>query len=109
MKFAAFAAALDRALDLARTAAEELAADQHVQVVSHPELSILTFRVPGGDEAQDAALARINADGRVRLSSTVLEGRVVLRLAVLSHRTDAATIACAVRLIREAAAAGVTP
>ena len=98
----AFTAALDRALDLARWAARELTADEHVEVVSAPELSILTFRVPGDDAAQDRALARIHADGHVRLSSTVLEGRVVLRLAVLSHRTSEDTLARAVSAIREA-------
>jgi aromatic-L-amino-acid/L-tryptophan decarboxylase len=101
----AFTAALDRALDLARWAADELGRDDHIEVVSQPELSIVTFRVPGDDAAQDVALARIHADGRVRLSSTVLEGRVVLRLAVLSHRTDRGTVAVALELIRAAAAA----
>ncbi|MFU8839300.1 MAG: pyridoxal phosphate-dependent decarboxylase family protein [Nitriliruptoraceae bacterium] len=100
----AFRDALDRALDLARWADAELTADPDVEVVSHPDLSILTFRVPGDDAAQDAALARILADGRLRLSSTVLEGRVVLRLAVLSHRTTAGTVTDAVERIRAAAA-----
>ncbi|TVP68159.1 MAG: aminotransferase class V-fold PLP-dependent enzyme [Nitriliruptor sp.] len=99
----AFTAALDRALDLARWASQELVDDDHVEVVSAPELSILTFRVPGDDAAQDRALARIHADGHVRLSSTVLDGRVVLRLAVLSHRTSEDTLARAVSAIREAA------
>ena len=101
----AFVAALDRALDLAGWAAGELAADADVEVVSAPQLSILTFRVPGDDAAQDRALARINADHHLRLSSTVLEGRVVLRLAVLSHRTTPATLARAVTRIGDAAAA----
>lgn len=100
-----FVAALDQALDLARWATEELEADEHVEVISRPQLSILTFRVPGDDAAQDAALAQINADGHVRLSSTVIDGRVVLRLAVLSHRTTMATVERAVRLIRRVAAA----
>jgi len=99
----AFARALDGALDLAAWAAGELAREPGIEVVSQPQLSILTFRLRGGDAVQDAALARIHADGHVRLSSTVIEGRVVLRLAVLSHRTTAETVAHAVRLIRTAA------
>ena len=75
-----------------------------MEVISRPQLSILTFRIPGDDAAQDAALAAINADGHVRLSSTVIDGRVVLRLAVLSHRTTATTVERAVRLIRAVAA-----
>ncbi len=99
----AFAGALDRALDLARWAHEQLDEDPDVEVGSRPDLSIVTFRVPGGDDAQDRAREAINADGAVRLSSTVIGGRVSLRLAVLSHRTTAATIERAVALIRDAA------
>lgn len=101
---AAFAAALDRALDLARWAADRLDEDENIEVVARPDLSVLTFRVAGDDAAQDAALAAINGDGHVRLSSTVIEGRVTLRLAVLSHRTTPANVERAVRLVREAAA-----
>ena len=101
----AFARALDGALDLAAWAAAELTGEPGIEVVSQPELSILTFRLHGDDALQDAALARIHADGNVRLSSTVIDGRVVLRLAVLSHRTTADTVAHAVRLIRTAARA----
>jgi hypothetical protein len=39
----------------------------------------------------------------VRLSSTVIDGRVVLRLAILSHRTTSETVDLAVELIRTAA------
>jgi aromatic-L-amino-acid decarboxylase len=102
----AFEVALDRALDLARWAYEQLAEDPDVEVGSRPDLSIVTFRVPGGDAAQDAALEAINAEGTVRLSSTVIGGRVTLRLAVLSHRTTEATVARAVTLIRDAARVG---
>jgi aromatic-L-amino-acid/L-tryptophan decarboxylase len=82
-----FREALDDTLDLARWAWEALDAIPGVSTRGAPDLSIVVFRVPGDDGAQDRALARINADGRVRLSSTTLEGEVVLRLAVLSHRT----------------------
>ncbi len=104
----AFVSALDRALDLARWAHDQLADDQYVEVGSRPDLSIVTFRMPGDDTVQDAALEAINADGAVHLSSTVMGGRVALRLAVLSHRTTAATIARAVTLIRGAARPGRT-
>jgi aromatic-L-amino-acid/L-tryptophan decarboxylase len=84
---AAFVEALDDKLDLARWAWEALEAIPGVTTRGAPDLSIVVFRVPGDDAAQDRALARINAEGTVRLSSTQLEGQVVLRLAVLSHRT----------------------
>jgi aromatic-L-amino-acid/L-tryptophan decarboxylase len=72
-------------------------------VVAPPDLSIVTFRVHGDDADQDAVLAAVNADGRVRLSSTVIDGRVVLRLAILSHRTTPALVDRAVDLVVRAA------
>lgn len=99
----AFRAALDRALDLAGHAEQVLRAEADLEVVGYPDLSIVTFRVRGDDAAQDAVLARVNADGRVRLSSTVIDGRVTLRLAVLSHRTDRAVVELALELIVAAA------
>ncbi|GGI09325.1 pyridoxal phosphate-dependent decarboxylase family protein [Egicoccus halophilus] len=84
---APFVDALDADLDLAAEAHDALAAMPGVTTCGAPDLSIVGFRVPGDDAAQDAALAHVNAEGRVRLSSTNLEGQVVLRLAVLSHRT----------------------
>ena len=99
---AAFRDALDRALDLAEHAWRVLDEDPYIEAPAAPDLSIVTFRVPGGDAAQDAVLRRVNADGRVRLSSTVVGDQVVLRLAVLSHRTTAKTIAVALELIRDA-------
>ncbi len=105
---ASFERALDTTLDLAEHAWRELDADERVEVVGEPDLSILVFRVPGGDAAQDAAVRTINADGRVRLSSTVIGGRVAVRLAILSHRTTSTTIDTALELIRVAAEAAGT-
>jgi aromatic-L-amino-acid/L-tryptophan decarboxylase len=100
----AYRDALDLTLDLAVLARGVLEADPNVEVVGSSDLSILTFRVAGDDEAQDRLLAAINADGRVHLSSTVIDGRVVIRLAILSHRTTRETVELALELIRTAAA-----
>jgi len=100
----AYRDALDRTLDLTVHAREVLEADPNVEVVGTSDLSILTFRVPGGDARQDELLAAVHTDGRVHLSSTVIDGRVVIRLATLSHRTTPATVGLALELIRAAAA-----
>lgn len=98
-----FRSALDGALDLAAEATAALLADPAIEVVTEPDLSIVTFRVRGGDDAeQDRVLAAVNADGRVHLSSTVIDGRVVIRLAVLSHRTRRGTVELALELVRAA-------
>jgi aromatic-L-amino-acid/L-tryptophan decarboxylase len=65
-----------------------------------PDLSIVTFRVPATTAPQDRALARINAHGLVRLSSTDSDGQVALRLAILSHRTRRAHVAHVLDVVR---------
>jgi aromatic-L-amino-acid/L-tryptophan decarboxylase len=100
----AFRAALDDKLDLARWAWEVLGSIPGVSTRGIPDLSIVVFRVPGDDAAQDRALERINAGGLVRLSSTTLEGEVVLRLAVLSHRTRREHVERVVEHVAEVAA-----
>jgi aromatic-L-amino-acid/L-tryptophan decarboxylase len=94
-----FAAALDDKLALAATAWRHLDADPRVHTWGPPDLSIVAFRAVGDDALQDRLLERVNAHGVVRLSSTVIDGAVALRLAVLSHRTDAARLEAALRLI----------
>ena len=91
----AFAAALDEKLDLARHAAEVLRATPDIELLA-PQLSLLAFRhVPprlAGDPAAIDAhnmrlLDAINRRARVYLTSTLLEGRFILRICVLSFRT----------------------
>lgn len=106
-----FRAALDEKLLLARYFYREIQS-LGFQVGPPPDLSIVTFRwAPPG-----ATLDRINRinqeivdgvrrDGRVFLSSTMLDGRFTLRLAVLAFRTHRRTIDLAIRVLREQVAA----
>lgn len=109
----AFAAALDEKLDLARLAAEALAATPDVELVAPPQLSLLAFRhVPrrlGGDAAaldrhNAALLAAINRRQRVYLTSTLAAGRFVLRICVLSFRTHRERVEAGLEDIRAAIA-----
>lgn len=100
---AAFRDTLDEKLTLAHEAWETLDADPNLETLGPPDLSVVTFRARGDDDLQDALLQRVHQDGRVRLSTTVIDGRVVLRLVVLSHRTTRETVDLAVELIRTAA------
>jgi len=102
-----FRAALDEKLLLARYFYWEIQS-LGFEVGPPPDLSIVTFRwAPPG-----ATLDRINRinqeivdgvrrDGRVFLSSTMLDGRFTLRLAVLAFRTHRRTIDLAIRVLRE--------
>lgn len=105
----AFRAALEEKLLLARYFHARMAELPDFEVGPEPDLSIVVFRyVPdeGDADAFNLQLAeRIQADGRIYLSTTRLDGRIVLRLAVLNVRSHRREVDLAVEVIRETAAA----
>jgi len=108
----AFREQLSEKLALARWAHEALKDEPRLQLLDAPQLSCLALRVrlPGGSERdEDAASAelmrRVNARKRVFLSSTVIGGRHVVRLCVLSFRTHQDRVREAVETILEEARA----
>jgi glutamate/tyrosine decarboxylase-like PLP-dependent enzyme len=104
---APFRAALEEKLLLARyfhVEVEKLG----FEVGPAPELSIVTYRwAPAGVSLEEAN--RLNRaivdgsrrDGRVFLTSTMLDGRFTLRLAVVHFRSHLRTIDLALRVLRE--------
>jgi aromatic-L-amino-acid decarboxylase len=85
---AAFREALEEKLALARMAHDALVADGRFDIVDDPQLTVVAFRLRGADDARNAELLRrVNAGGRVVLSSTVIAGRFTLRICVVSFRT----------------------
>lgn len=106
-----FRAALEEKLLLARYFHRQIGRAGY-EVGPVPDLSIVTYRwVPQGaspDRINDINRAIVEGsrrDGRVFLSSTLLDGRFTLRMAALSFRTHRRTIDLAVRVLRELAAA----
>ena len=102
-----FRAALDEKLLLARYFYQEIQS-LGFEVGPPPDLSIVTFRwaPPGiaadrGDRVNQEIVDGVRRDGRVFLSSTMLDGRFTLRLAVLAFRTHRKTIDLAIRVLRE--------
>lgn len=88
---APFRAALDEKLLLARYFHRKLSALPGWEVGPEPELSVVTYRyLPASgdaDELNRKLVKAIHEDGRVFVSSTVIDGKFVLRLAVLHFRT----------------------
>ncbi len=84
---AAFRAALDEKLDLTGVAYERLSSEPLLEVPWRPDLTVVPFCLRASERASRELLDRINETGRVVLSSTVAEGRFLLRLCILSHRT----------------------
>ena len=70
-----------------------------------PELSVVTYRyVPNSGDANDfnkKLLNAVNSDGRVFISSTILNGNFTLRFACLSFRTHLGTVDRLLEILRE--------
>lgn len=104
----AFGGQLDEKLDLAIRAHATLSADDRLEVPWPSDLTVVVFRLKGGDDdAQLRFLDRINRSQRVLLSSTRIGGSVYLRIAILSFRTHADRVDEALQII--ATAAGKIP
>ncbi len=103
-----FRAALSEKIRLARYFHEELSTYEGFEMGPYPDLSIATYRyVPARGDANEFNLAlvkRILRDGRVFVTSTRLDGRVMLRLAVVGFRTHLADIDITLQVLRELSA-----
>jgi aromatic-L-amino-acid decarboxylase len=102
-----FEAALDEKLLLARYFHQKVQA-LGFEVGPEPDLSITVFRwVPPGatleqaNEANQKIVDDFRRDGRIFLSSTLIDGRFTLRMAAVSFRTHRKTIDLTLRLLRE--------
>jgi aromatic-L-amino-acid/L-tryptophan decarboxylase len=102
-----FRAALEEKLLLARYFHTEISG-HGFEVGPEPDLSVVTYRwAPAGvslDEANrtnQQIIDGVRRDGRIFLSSTMLDGRFTLRLAVLGFRTHLRTIDLAINVLRE--------
>lgn len=108
---AAFREALDEKLDLTEHVYRELREVPELDLPWEPDLSIVGFRLASPPEADVETenernrelLARVNASKRVFLSSTMVDHRFTLRVAILSHRTHLDRIDEAIEIIRSAA------
>jgi glutamate/tyrosine decarboxylase-like PLP-dependent enzyme len=104
---APFRAALEEKLLLARHFHRRMRLEDGFEVGSPPDLSIVTFRyLPrrGDPDAFNRKLIdAVQRDGRVFLSSTKIDGKFTLRVAILSLHTHLETIELAIEILREKA------
>lgn len=101
---APFRAALEEKLVLARYFYDRISGQPGIEVGPAPDLSIVVFRcVPEHGDANEfnrRLCDALRADGGVFMSSTTLEGRYVLRFAVLAYNTHRDDVDRALELIR---------
>lgn len=102
---APFKACLEEKLLLARYVHEQLRQMSGFELLNEPELSVVAFRyVPRAGDANDInrkIQAMVQADGRVFISSTTIQGKVVLRIAILCFRTHLSTVQVALQVLQD--------
>jgi aromatic-L-amino-acid decarboxylase len=86
---------------MARKFAGWVDADARFERVAPVPLSVVCFRYKGSDEQNRAILESVNASGRVFLSSTELNGKFVMRVAIGNLGTSREDVEAAWELIRK--------
>jgi aromatic-L-amino-acid decarboxylase len=81
------AAILRSHIEWAQRLASEITADGRFEIAAPVPLSLVCFRYLGSDEDNRKLLDRVNSTGVAFLSPTVLNGRLVIRLALGNLRT----------------------
>jgi aromatic-L-amino-acid decarboxylase len=100
----AFREALDEKLDLSAYLADAFRDDDRIELCWEPQLTVIPFRLAGADDdTQREFLTRINASKRVFLSSTMVDGRYLLRVCIVSHRTHKDRIDECIEIVGRAA------
>jgi aromatic-L-amino-acid/L-tryptophan decarboxylase len=81
-------AVVEHCCALAQRLAGRIDGEAALELAAPVTLTIVCFRYRAGDDATRAAIAAdLQESGDVVLSTRVLEGRVVLRAAIVNHRT----------------------
>ncbi|HEV2963312.1 MAG TPA: pyridoxal-dependent decarboxylase [Candidatus Angelobacter sp.] len=99
-----FQAVLRSHIQWAQQFAALVESNSNFERVAPVSLSVVCFRYKGTDEQNRAILEKINSTGRVFLISTVLHGKLVLRLTVGNLATTWEDVQEAWELIQQAAA-----
>jgi glutamate/tyrosine decarboxylase-like PLP-dependent enzyme len=97
-------------MKLARLFYEQIKSTPGFEVGPYPDLSIVVYRyIPkqarqdDADEFNHRLMQAIQKDGRIFLSSTRVDGKLVLRAAILSYRTHMDEVTEAIDIIRRKA------
>ncbi|MCG8605228.1 aminotransferase class V-fold PLP-dependent enzyme, partial [bacterium] len=102
---APFRAALEEKIWLARYFYDQLQKWDGMEIGPYPDLTVVTYRYlpKRGDpnEFNRRLIQEVQKDGRVFLSSTMLDGKFTLRLAVLAFRTHLQTIEQTLGILQE--------
>jgi aromatic-L-amino-acid decarboxylase len=98
------AAVIREHVRLAQEFARQVDADPRFELAAPVPFSVVNFRYKGTDDDNRRILDRVNAAGDVFISSTVLNDRFTLHLAIGNYATTKAHVDRAWQLLQEAAA-----
>jgi len=98
----------ERQLRLARGFADWVRGSRDFELASEPMLTIVNLRARGRDEGEMAArnaeiVERVTADGRRWISDTIVNGRSVIRVMIISYLTEQRHVEELRRALEEAA------
>ena len=79
-------------VSMTRELRDRIAADPRFEICAPAPLSVICFRQRGSDEANRLLLDAINGSARFFISSTVVQGRYILRIAVGNMLTTRGTL-----------------
>jgi aromatic-L-amino-acid/L-tryptophan decarboxylase len=99
---AAFRRYLEEKMELARWACDQLRKIDTIEIIAEPQLSVVAFRAVGDDpnRINRNLLERINATRRTFISSTTIDGQMILRIALLCFRTHREDVENTIEAIR---------
>jgi aromatic-L-amino-acid decarboxylase len=89
---AAFRDAIDRTLDLAAVAEQHVRDTPSLELMSPASLGIICFRRRGSASLNAALVSEFERTGQGLVSSTRLRGEYAIRLCVMNHTSDEATV-----------------
>ena len=88
---------------LAQELAQKIDSTSDFEIVAPTPLNLVCFRHRGGDGVNQAIMDRVNASGRMYLTHTKLNDKLVLRMAIGGTGTERRHVDAAWRLIQEQA------
>jgi aromatic-L-amino-acid decarboxylase len=93
-----------RHVQLAQLFAGWVEKDDRFELAVAPPLNLVCFRHRGGDEVNQQLMDRLNADGKLYLTHTRLQGQLTLRLCIGQTHTELRHVEGAWREIQQTAA-----
>jgi glutamate/tyrosine decarboxylase-like PLP-dependent enzyme len=92
---------IERTCALARHLEARILAEPRLELLAPVQLNIVCFRYRAADRVNGDIVADIQESGIAAPSTTILDGQLAIRAAIVNHRTDVADIDALVAAVLE--------